>query len=134
MNSVIPFLYISSYLQASDHNILEQNNIEFIINLSQLNIQYPSNIKVLNIDITDNKEEKIFRYFSRCNRFIHNARLKGKSVLIHCIAGVSRSPTIIIAYMIRKLKMNFITAYNKMKSIRPIIDINEGFIEELKMY
>lgn len=55
------------------------------------------------------------------------------------MAGISRSVTIVIAYLIKKLNISFGDAYNKISERRPkvnniIIQINpnKGFIKQLK--
>jgi dual specificity phosphatase 12 len=52
---------------------------------------------------------------------------KGGKVLVHCFAGVSRSATIIIAYMMQEHGMNYHSAFKFVKSKRPFINPNEGF-------
>jgi protein-tyrosine phosphatase len=52
----------------------------------------------LKLPIYDGIKFPILNYFEKSNNFI-NDNLKVGNVYIHCIAGVSRSPTITIAYL-----------------------------------
>lgn len=58
----------------------------------------------------------------------------GKNVLVHCAAGVSRSASLVIAYMMKVKGMSFTESHNYVKSKRGVIQPNEGFIEQLKKY
>lgn len=62
-------------------------------------------------------------------------------ILVHCIAGVSRSVSIVLAYLIRDKGMSYEQAYQCVKSRRSIvspyftqISPNDGFIRQLKQY
>jgi len=57
--------------------------------------------------------------------------VKKKRVLVHCQAGISRSATLVIAYLIKHQKMNLKDAYLHVKSKRPQIGPNKGFIQQL---
>jgi protein-tyrosine phosphatase len=55
-------------------------------------------------------------------------------VLVHCMAGISRSSAVIIAYMMRRLSVSLENALAYVKAKRPKINPNEGFIHQLKVY
>src|SRR5690349_6388717 len=55
-------------------------------------------------------------------------------VLVHCYGGFSRSPTILIAYLMKKHNIGFGPAFERLKSIKPDLNPNEGFIEKLKLF
>lgn len=57
---------------------------------------------------------------------------KDKKIFVHCNAGVSRSPSIVIAYLIKSLNYSFKEAFNLVKNKRNIINPNEKFIKELQ--
>ncbi len=52
-------------------------------------------------------------------------------VLIHCHAGVSRSPTIAVAYLMKHFPMAMADAYKFVKTKRSIISPNLNFMGQL---
>jgi hypothetical protein len=57
-----------------------------------------------------------------------------KKILFHCFAGVSRSATFGIAYLIATQKLSVIDAYNMVKTKRNIIQPNDGFMLALTKF
>ena len=55
-------------------------------------------------------------------------------MLVHCQAGISRSPTIVIAYLMNKMQMRMNDAYNMVRDKRPIIAPNLVFMSQLMDY
>lgn len=53
---------------------------------------------------------------------------------MHCYAGVSRSITIIVAYLIKKLKWDLNSALNFVKAKRIVAKPNDGFMKQLIKY
>jgi protein-tyrosine phosphatase len=55
----------------------------------------------------------------------------GKRVYVHCVHGKSRSPAIIIYYLMKYKNFTYDQAFEKILSIRPIISMNNNFVREL---
>jgi len=55
----------------------------------------------------------------------------GKQVVVNCFAGVSRSTTVVLAYLMYKNKWSLEEALDFVIDKRPIVDPNEGFICQL---
>lgn len=76
-------------------------------------------ISVLDIDnIADDGIAGIRRTFDQALGFIEDARQKGGKVLVHCRVGVSRSATIVIAYLMKELELDLKSAYLLTRSRR----------------
>lgn len=57
-----------------------------------------------------------------------------KRILFHCYAGISRSTTLAIAYLVHTTNMTLQDAIKFVKSKRHIIQPNNGFMKALEMY
>ena len=52
-------------------------------------------------------------------------------MLVHCLAGISRSATVCIGYMMYRRKVTFDEAYRRMIRKRQGIKPNDGFLRQL---
>ncbi|KAG0735799.1 hypothetical protein G6F57_010447 [Rhizopus arrhizus] len=86
------------------------------------------------IRITDNPEANIIQYFPQTTEFIHNAVTKQEPILVHCLAGVSRSPTVVAAYLMVTEKRRFKEALALIKRVRPFVNPNPGFLNQLRLF
>ncbi len=59
---------------------------------------------------------------------------QGGVVLVHCNAGVSRSASVVIGFLMSQEKMSFDEAFSAVKTARPHIQPNPGFMSQLKKY
>lgn len=87
----------------------------------------------LQIPIADNSSADIIRYFPVTNKFIASALASGEPVLIHCHSGISRSVTIVTAYLI-SLGMTPAYALEQIRRTRPNSNPNPGFRKQLDQY
>ncbi|CAH1788616.1 unnamed protein product [Owenia fusiformis] len=132
---VLPGLYLSSQDVAADVDILEQHDITHILNVaSMIENWFPDDFKYLKIEILDIPESDISKHFPECFKFIDEALGSKGRVLVHCNAGVSRSATIVIAYIMRTERMTLQEAHSKVAGVRPCIRPNAGFQHQLKTY
>ncbi|XP_031629889.1 probable dual specificity protein phosphatase DDB_G0283417 isoform X2 [Contarinia nasturtii] len=81
------------------------------------------------LDLPETCLEAIVR---QSNQIICDVHERTGRILIHCNAGVSRSSTICIAYLILEHKMSFDVAFALVKSKRECIRPNDGFLKQLK--
>jgi len=116
--------------------ILQEFNIAGIVN-STPNIKChfkKQGIRYCQVPIYDEPSSHILPYLDGAVLFIHCLISKGKSVLVHCQAGISRSSTLVIAYWMRYRGMTRDEAYLQVKKRRPCICPNQGFWKELQVY
>lgn len=93
-------------------------------------IRFLPSFEHLFINVKDDSETNLTQHFERCNKFIstHN------KVLVHCQAGISRSVTIVAAYLISRHEMCLTQAMSCISVVRPQAYPNEGFIRQLEEY
>ncbi len=72
------------------------------------------------------------KIFERGVDEITRALQKGESVLVHCIGGMCRSPSIVVAYLVKEKKMTTPQAYRFVRELRPIVDINKIYMIQLE--
>lgn len=53
-------------------------------------------------------------------------------ILVHCSAGISRSPAVVAAYLMKHHDMSLRTALGQIVRARPQASPNPGFLQELK--
>ncbi|CAG8681443.1 5229_t:CDS:1 [Funneliformis mosseae] len=90
--------------------------------------------KYLKIDIADDPSSNIYKHFGECIGFIENAKSTNGRVYIHCQAGISRSVTIVIAYLMSSQKISYKQALDLVKEKRRIARPNFGFIQQLHKF
>ncbi|KAK9137194.1 hypothetical protein Sjap_007788 [Stephania japonica] len=72
------------------------------------------------------------QYFDECFEFIEEAKRTGGAVLVHCFAGISRSVTIVLSYLMKKHHLSLSQALEHVKSKRPRASPNLGFLLQLQ--
>ncbi len=132
---------LSSVISTTKSNdILEERGIKVVISaLTEEEYEenmiaeqdFPS-IEWHRLVIDDNPKEPISKHFYTVHNIISNAIADKKNVIVHCAAGMSRSPTLVLAYLMIENKWCFEEAYNHIKAKRPYINPNIGFIKQLK--
>jgi protein-tyrosine phosphatase len=55
-------------------------------------------------------------------------------ILVHCLAGVSRSATIVIAYLMKTQNLPFEQAYEVVRQKREFANPNQGFRKQLEEF
>lgn len=141
------FLYLGSKISAENRNILDENEISAIVNCAIeipnvfTNVKEADGIKItyLSLEMDDDPSFDPDPSLQTAIAFLNDNLKLGKRVLIHCQAGISRSATIVIGYLMVEQKMPLKEAYQLVKTQRPQIQPNAGFFKflqqlELKLF
>ena len=139
LSEIIPnFLYISSYNATKNLELLEKNKITHIINCAadfcENVFEQENRFTYLSFYLKDHVLENIECIFYECIKFIESVKEKGGRVLVHCIQGISRSVSIVMAYIIFTKKVSYDKAFNLVQSKREISSPNFGFSIQLQNF
>ncbi|XP_068658878.1 dual specificity protein phosphatase 1-like [Aristolochia californica] len=128
-------LFLGSVGVACNKELLKSLNVTHVLVVAQsLEPAHPSDFIYKKVEVLDSPDTNIEQYFSECFDYIDEAKRTGGGVLVHCFAGRSRSVTIILAYLMKKHHMSLAQALNFVKSKRPEISPNHGFISQLRHF
>lgn len=137
IDEIIPRLFLSGDDPATSKEILDSKSITHIINLtSNVGNKFEPEIKYQKISIYDLPSVNIMEHFKSSFEFIEKALNDNEknSILVHCNRGVSRSSTIVIGYLMqKKIFPLYHDAYNYVKSKRPKICPNHGFVKQCEI-
>jgi protein-tyrosine phosphatase len=95
---------------------------------------YVKGIDVVRISLEDSPHSKLSAYFDQASDSINEVARRGGKTLVHCVAGVSRSASLCIAYMMKYHNMTLRKAYFHVKQARPVVRPNVGFFRQLIAY
>ncbi|XP_067274358.1 dual specificity protein phosphatase 10 [Pseudorasbora parva] len=134
LTPILPFLYLGNERDAQDLEQMQRMDIGFILNVTThlpLFHYELGRFSYKRLPATDSNKQNLRQYFEEAFEFIEEAHRAGRGLLIHCQAGVSRSATIVIAYLMKHTWMTMTDAYKFVKSRRPIISPNLNFMGQL---
>ena len=132
INKITDKIYLGDIDGAREINYLKKQGIKYIINLAgtMFSPEYEEGLFTRKmIEIMDFPKENIFQYFKECIEFIE----KADKIFVHCMAGVSRSASIVIAYIMWKEHKKYNEAFSFVKKYRFIYP-NFGFVYQLKYF
>ena len=140
MQEIIPGLFLGPFIAAKDFTNLKNNGITHILILRDLQESkmiremYPNEFIYHSITCSDSPMENLIPHFPGAREFIDSCLKHCGKILVHCNGGISRSPSICIAYLMESQGMNFQSAYALVQNKRFCINPNEGFKYQLKEY
>lgn len=131
INEITPRLYLGNNESAKNKEMLLQMEITHILVVGfYLHEYYPDTFTYKTIEIEDNEKEQIIPLLIPAFEFIERA----EKCLVHCRAGISRSSSIVIAYIMFVGKLSYEEARKYVRSKRSEIEPNENFEGQLKNF
>ncbi|KAI8038949.1 dual specificity protein phosphatase 19 [Drosophila gunungcola] len=128
------FLYLGSQDAVTPENILKYKLTHILsVGIPTPLVEWPTRVQCKYLPCLDLPETDLMHYVLPVSlEFIDEARRSQGCVLVHCNAGVSRSASVVIGYLMQRRDMCYEDAYNLVKSWRPCIQPNAGFMQQLK--
>lgn len=126
-------IYIASQDVANDPELIHKHAITHVLNVAGCPSEKLPGLHYLDVYILDLPEEPLCHHFLPCFKFMDDA-LKTGCVLVHCNAGISRSPSIVVAYLMCRRQKSLSEALRQVKAARPKANPNVGFLQQLQKY
>jgi hypothetical protein len=135
-SQILSWIFLGNARNANNIEDIIYFRITYILNCASevYDKNLPKHIKYCHINLEDTSKTDIFPFLEKALDFIESARKNKKKILIHCKLGISRSPTILIAYLVKYMNFTTISALNFIKSKRKQIQPNPGFLDQLNTY
>ena len=128
-------IFIGNIYAARDKNLLKQLDIKAVLTVAANTYLMYDQSEVISHKIIPAEDEEGFNlslYFNEGIEFIEK-NMTETNVLVHCFAGISRSSSIVIAFLMKKNKINYISALKNVQERRPVYP-NNGFAKQLKAF
>jgi len=125
------YLYLGAARDTKNVHQMKRFNITHIVSCAG-NVKNPNDYTILKAEnLEDIPKQDIMTFAKQAIEFIEDAQSKGGVVFVHCLAGRSRSPTIILAYLLVKQQLPLKQLYQFVYQCRDIIQPNDGFMQQL---
>jgi len=136
MSAIRDNLFVGSLHDSQSETQMSKNKISHVVRVTE----QPEDEKRVDIDpaptylfikAADHENVNLRQHFEKVNDFVHEARLNGGSVLIHCHEGVSRSVTLMAAYMMSVTRLGLEDVMRVIELARSQANPNKGFRAQL---
>ncbi|KAF9559161.1 hypothetical protein CPC08DRAFT_763500 [Agrocybe pediades] len=134
MDEVIPGLWIGDLQSALNVKLLKERGIFSVLSAMRGRITVHETFIRHQIMLDDTEDADVLTHLLPAIHFIEAELGKGRGVLVHCQAGISRSSTIVAAYLMYSKKINPEAALDMIRKVRPSVEPNQGFLRQLELF
>ncbi|XP_047986121.1 dual specificity protein phosphatase Mpk3-like isoform X2 [Leguminivora glycinivorella] len=135
---ILPNLYLGNSANSEDIDALARHNIKYVLNVTpDLPNAFEAaggDISYLKIPIADHWSQNLAVHFPQAIRFIEEAMSVRCGVLVHCVAGVSRSVTVTLAYLMQRHRLCLRDAFELVRARKTDIAPNFHFMRQLHAF
>ncbi|KDP37397.1 hypothetical protein JCGZ_08408 [Jatropha curcas] len=132
-SKVAEHVYLGGDAVAKDREILKQNGITHVLNCVGFVCPeyFKADFMYRTLWLQDSPSEDITSILYDVFDYFEDVREQGGRVFVHCCQGVSRSTSLVIAYLMWREGQSFDDAFQYVKAARGIADPNMGFACQL---
>lgn len=132
ISEVIPGLFLGNKQAAADRELLRGKGIVAVCAVGARQM-FNDDLVYHHVSIEDDGTESMLRHFPVACDFIMAQRRRG-SVFVHCKGGISRSPTMVIAFLVRCEGLPLTVAMEICALARPAARPSEVFVKDLREF
>jgi len=126
-------IFLGSEQDALDKDFINSQKISTILSIQSWEIQEKlPGIHYKFVEAKDNSEQDLKSKFEDICNFLK--RNENERVLVHCQAGISRSATACLAYLMKEKNMSLDSSFVELKKRREIVCPNFSFLGQLKSW
>ena len=114
---VLSNLYLGDKNSFNDLERLQRLGVKLVVSLSGGNLSLPEDVQQITIHIRDNNQDSILSVIDDVVHRMDQYLASGRGVLVHCMAAMSRSPSVVMAYLMRYQGLNVEEALHKVTII-----------------
>lgn len=141
MSDILSCLSLGSWRDALNHDTLKKHGVTHVLNVAkevpcraELEAMEGGDFSHKRIPLQDCHSEDIGEHFEEAFEFIEEAKAANGKVLVHCRRGISRSPAIVVGYLMRHNGYTYEDALEFVKSKRSCVSLNLAFRTLLEEY
>ena len=132
MNYICDNIYLGDTQAANNETYLLENDVKAVVNCANGYTSQYNTIRFLELNLYDSPYQNLFPKFEVAYAFIkENSK---HNILIHCLQGKSRSPSLVVFYLMKEKGWDYDTSIGFIKEKRPNVAPIIGFIDQLKEY
>ncbi|OTF73696.1 Slingshot dual specificity phosphatase-like protein, partial [Euroglyphus maynei] len=109
--------------------------VQKILNVtSEIDNYFPGYFDYYNIRVEDDEATDMLRHLNDTYYYIRKAKDEGVKVLVHCKKGISRSASVVVAYIMKEKCYDLDEALRYVRTHRSTIRPNPAFLQQLIIY
>lgn len=136
MSKILPRLWLSGAGEAYDGSFLRYGKITHVLNCAEelraSPDRYGALVSIRHIPMEDDETPEVEEQLLDAVNQLQVWQQEGYTVLVHCRAGISRSATVVLAWMILFQNLSLDDAWKKVVAARNYIRPNNYFMKFLK--
>jgi protein-tyrosine phosphatase len=135
-SKILPHVYLGGQEMACEAAMLRSLNVTHVLSVTvDKHDHFPGEFAYAHVEMLDSPEADLLGALEPAFAFIDAAKAGGHACLVHCNYGMSRSPSVVIAYLMRSDEgLSLAGALRMVKQMRPVVAPNHGFMAQLLAY
>jgi atypical dual specificity phosphatase len=132
---VPPSIYIGPLSAAFSEAFLTSNSINYVLSIGPTPPLKVNRVVYHRLPLADLVSASVVDVIKNAEDIIDaalNPRNGSGKILVHCSAGISRSPTVVVGYLMKRRGMRLVEALGLVIRARPQVSPNHGFLLQLK--